>query len=121
LQSASVWTSRLEPFCAALASALSNRPRQSSLCIDGDPGPDETPHHVGQHLGAIAKTTIIDHISVSPLRLVSTRSDMLNRSTGSRKRKQVHCEENIRYRHDIAFDRIGRAQRVAKLVAPVGF
>ena len=49
-RSASVWNSRLDPLCAALAAALSTGPPNSRFGLDRNPHQDDAAHHVHQHM-----------------------------------------------------------------------
>ena len=79
-RSANVWNSRLDPLCAALAAALSTGPPNRASVSTA------TRIRMMRRImsistcAAIAMITMMVSItSVSVLRLVSTRSDMLNR------------------------------------------
>jgi hypothetical protein len=79
-RSAKVWNSRLDPPCAALAAALKTGPPNRASVSTATRIRMMRRIMSIRTCAAIAMTTImVNIISVSVLRLVSTRSDMLNR------------------------------------------
>ena len=79
-RSPSVWNSRLDPFWEALAAALKTGAPSLLSHVDGDPHEHEAADHVEKHVHQQRPDgDDRQHVRVSVLRLVRTRSDTLNR------------------------------------------
>ena len=79
-RSASVWNSRLDPLCAALAAALrTGPPNRASVSTAIRIRMMRRIMSISTCAAIATITMMVSITSVSVLRLVSTRSDMLNR------------------------------------------